>query len=56
MPGPATSLSTTAVRWDGERLRILDQTLLPAREQWLDLDAGAVIPDAASFARPQIVR
>lgn len=25
-------------------------------EQWLDLDAGAVIPDAASFPRPQLIR
>jgi methylthioribose-1-phosphate isomerase len=40
MSGSATSLSTIAVRWDGERLRILDQTLLPAREQWLDLSGA----------------
>jgi methylthioribose-1-phosphate isomerase len=49
MPGSATSLSTIAVRWDGERLRILDQTLLPAREQWLDLSGAQ--DTAAAIAR-----
>jgi methylthioribose-1-phosphate isomerase len=49
MPGSATSLSAIAVRWDGERLRILDQTLLPAREQWLDL--GGAQDTAAAIAR-----
>jgi methylthioribose-1-phosphate isomerase len=49
MPGSATSLSTIAVRWDGERLRILDQTLLPARELWLDLSGAQ--DTAAAIAR-----
>lgn len=35
LPGPPS-----AVRWDGARLRLLDQTLLPAREAWLE-PAGA---------------
>jgi methylthioribose-1-phosphate isomerase len=35
-----------ALRWEGRRLRILDQTLLPGREQWLDLDAARDTADA----------
>src|SRR4051812_2328004 len=30
-----------ALRWDGSRLAILDQTLLPHREQWLTLEGAA---------------
>ncbi len=38
MPGPTASLPSSAIRWDGRRLRILDQTLLPSEERWLELD------------------
>ncbi|HTN24596.1 MAG TPA: S-methyl-5-thioribose-1-phosphate isomerase [Solirubrobacteraceae bacterium] len=58
MPGPATSLPNTAVRWDGGRLRILDQTLLPAREEWLELsgeqDTAAAIARLAVRGAPNI--
>jgi methylthioribose-1-phosphate isomerase len=58
MAGPATSLPNTAVRWDGRRLQILDQTLLPAREQWLDLtgaqDTAAAIARLAVRGAPNI--
>ncbi|HEY0344264.1 MAG TPA: S-methyl-5-thioribose-1-phosphate isomerase [Solirubrobacteraceae bacterium] len=40
MPGFAASLSTAPIRWDGRRLRILDQTLLPAAERWIDLEGA----------------
>lgn len=46
MAASATSLPLAALRWDGRRLRILDQTLLPAREEWIEL-RGA---DAAAAA------
>jgi methylthioribose-1-phosphate isomerase len=36
-----TSTPGTAIRWDGRRLQIIDQTLLPAQESWLEL-TGAV--------------
>ena len=49
MPGPAASLPNTAVRWDGCHLTILDQTLLPASEQWLEL--GGAHGTAAAIAR-----
>jgi methylthioribose-1-phosphate isomerase len=42
-----------ALRWDGSRLAILDQTLLPHREQWLTL-AGAA--DTAAAIRRLAVR
>jgi methylthioribose-1-phosphate isomerase len=29
--------STAGLRWDGKRLAILDQTLLPHREEWIEL-------------------
>jgi methylthioribose-1-phosphate isomerase len=35
-----------AVRWDGRRLSILDQTLLPAVEQWLPLTGARDTADA----------
>ncbi|MEA2157077.1 MAG: methylthioribose-phosphate isomerase [Solirubrobacteraceae bacterium] len=58
MPGPATSLPNTAVRWDGRRLQILDQTLLPAREQWLELtgehDTAEAIARLAVRGAPNI--
>jgi methylthioribose-1-phosphate isomerase len=58
MPGPATSLPNTAVRWDGRRLRILDQTLLPATEEWLELtgeqDTAEAIARLAVRGAPNI--
>jgi methylthioribose-1-phosphate isomerase len=42
-----------ALRWDGSRLTILDQTLLPHREEWLTLE-GAV--DTADAIRRLAVR
>jgi methylthioribose-1-phosphate isomerase len=35
-----------ALRWDGERLAILDQTLLPHREQWITLERAGDTADA----------
>jgi methylthioribose-1-phosphate isomerase len=35
-----------ALRWDGRRLAILDQTLLPGAEEWLALDGAADTADA----------
>jgi methylthioribose-1-phosphate isomerase len=35
-----------ALRWDGERLAILDQTLLPHREQWITLEGAGDTADA----------
>jgi methylthioribose-1-phosphate isomerase len=40
---------TSALAWDGRHLRILDQTLLPAREQWLEL--GGAQDTAEAIAR-----
>jgi methylthioribose-1-phosphate isomerase len=58
MPGSATSLPNTAVRWDGGRLQILDQTLLPAREDWLELagehDTAEAIARLAVRGAPNI--
>jgi len=58
MPGPAASLPNTAVRWDGARLQILDQTLLPADERWLELsgerDTAAAIARLAVRGAPNI--
>jgi methylthioribose-1-phosphate isomerase len=42
-----------ALRWDGRRLAVLDQTKLPAREEWIAL-AGA--EDAAAAIRRLAVR
>ncbi len=36
----------SALRWDGRRLSVLDQTLLPAREEWLALGGAADTADA----------
>ena len=36
----ATTQRFRAVRWDGGRLAVLDQSLLPARESWLELDGA----------------
>jgi methylthioribose-1-phosphate isomerase len=38
--------SIAALRWDGTRLAILDQTLLPHREAWIDLHGAADTSDA----------
>jgi methylthioribose-1-phosphate isomerase len=35
-----------ALRWDGQRLAILDQTLLPAAEEWLALEGAQDTADA----------
>src|ERR687884_179738 len=35
-----------ALRWDGARLTILDQTLLPREERWITLDGAAETADA----------
>ena len=32
-----TAIPGAALRWDGRRLKIIDQTLLPAQERWLEL-------------------
>jgi methylthioribose-1-phosphate isomerase len=42
-----------ALRWDGERLHALDQTLLPATERWLTLTGAA---DTAAAIRRLAVR
>ncbi len=42
-----------ALRWDGGRLRILDQTQLPAREVWIELTGSA---DTAAAIRELRVR
>jgi methylthioribose-1-phosphate isomerase len=42
-----------ALRWDGERLAILDQTLLPHREEWITLQTAA---DTAEAIRRLAVR
>ena len=43
------STTTPALTWDGRALRLLDQTLLPGEEAWIDL-AGAA-DTAAAIAR-----
>ena len=40
---------TPALTWDGRSLRLLDQTLLPAEEAWIDLEGAA--DTAAAIAR-----
>jgi methylthioribose-1-phosphate isomerase len=42
-----------ALRWDGRRLSVLDQTLLPAREAWIELTGAA---DTAAAIRRLSVR
>lgn len=46
MAASATSLPVAALRWDGTRLRILDQTLLPAREEWIELSGAGDTAEA----------
>lgn len=38
--------SVAALRWDGERLHLLDQTLLPAHERWVTLSGARDTADA----------
>ncbi len=58
MPVPTGSPPSTAVRWDGEQLHIIDQTLLPVREEWLDLhgaqDTAEAIARLAVRGAPNI--
>jgi methylthioribose-1-phosphate isomerase len=49
MSASSASLAHAALRWDGRRLQILDQTLLPASERWLELDGAD--DTAAAIAR-----
>jgi methylthioribose-1-phosphate isomerase len=46
---PEGSTVTSALAWDGRRLRLLDQTLLPGEEAWIGLDGAA--DTAAAIAR-----
>ena len=56
-PGSSTR-SVAALRWDGERLHLLDQTLLPAEERWLSLtgarDTAEAIARLAVRGAPNI--
>jgi methylthioribose-1-phosphate isomerase len=51
-------MSFAAVRWDGRALRVLDQTLLPFEERWLELtgadDTAAAIARLAVRGAPNI--
>src|SRR5580765_4542621 len=53
-----SSPAPVALRWDGRRLEVLDQTLLPGREQWLQLtgaeDTAAAIRRLAVRGAPMI--
>jgi methylthioribose-1-phosphate isomerase len=42
----AARAAPVAIDWDGQRLHALDQTLLPAREVWLELDGPTAVVDA----------
>ena len=46
------ALGHPALRWDGARLRVLDQTLLPAREAWVELHGAE--QTAAAIRRLQV--
>jgi methylthioribose-1-phosphate isomerase len=52
------TVGATALRWDGERLHVLDQTALPAHETWLELlgagDTAAAIQRLAVRGAPNI--
>jgi len=50
---PGTPRAGAGLRWDGRRLSVLDQRLLPAREAWIDL-TGAT--DTAAAIRCLSVR
>jgi methylthioribose-1-phosphate isomerase len=43
---PARAGVPAPLRWDGRRLHVLDQTVLPAREQEIELDGAAAVVDA----------
>jgi methylthioribose-1-phosphate isomerase len=43
---PADPTEPVALRFDGARLHLLDQTLLPGRERWLDLGGPAEVAAA----------
>src|SRR5881394_3233023 len=43
---PARAGVPAPLRWDGRRLHVLDQTLLPAREQEIELDGAGAVVDA----------
>ena len=49
----STSPGHPALRWDGARLRVLDQTLLPGEETWLPLQGAS---DTAAAIRALQVR
>ena len=49
----AVTRAHPALRWDGRRLAVLDQTLLPGREAWLELSGAA---DTAAAIRRLAVR
>ena len=38
--------AATALSWDGAQLRLLDQTLLPARSSWIEPSGAAQTADA----------
>ena len=44
--GSGTWLCIQALRWDGRRLSLLDQTLLPGAETWLALTGAADTAEA----------
>ncbi len=50
---PATTATAIALRWDGRRLHVLDQTALPHEELWLALEGAA---DTATAIRLLQVR
>ena len=47
--GTGAPAATSALAWDGRRLRLLDQTLLPAEETWIELEGAS--DTAAAIAR-----
>ena len=48
--------AAVALRWDGRALPVLDQTLLPAREAWLELHRRRRTPPPRSAASPSAAR
>ncbi len=50
---PVATQPHPALRWDGRRLAVLDQTRLPGAEQWLELEGA---PDTAQAIRRLAVR
>src|SRR4051812_4711943 len=45
-PPPAPAEPVAPLRWDRERLTVLDQTALPAEERWLTLSGAGDVADA----------